>query len=155
MELCYGALKEEIINLFGESKVMVLATSSNSRVTARSMSCVFNGINIMFQTDETFAKVSQIKENPSVALCINNLQIEGMAIIKGHPLNNENKSFINKFKEQHEGSYYTYSHLKNETVIEVIPTLITIWKYENGKPLRDFLVVSENRAIREYYDTSI
>lgn len=33
-------IKEEVFNLLGENKIMVLATSCRNRVTAKNMSCI-------------------------------------------------------------------------------------------------------------------
>jgi len=45
-----------------------------------------------------------------------------------------------------------YSHLEDEVVIEVEPTLVTFWKYNSEhKPFRGFLDVKRQQAYREYY----
>lgn len=155
MKLLYNILEEKIINMLGESKVMVLATASHNKVTARSISCVCTGLDIFFQTDSTFVKASQIKENSNVALCFNNIQIEGVAKILGHPLDNENSFFIDLYKRSYENSYKRYSNLQNEILVRVCPSLITLWEYQDGKPYRDYLAVSENRAFRELYDICV
>jgi len=45
--------------------------------------------------------------------------------------------------------------MENEVVIEIEPTLITIWKYQEGQPLRDFLDISKKQAYREIYNTNV
>lgn len=144
--------KQEVFQILSSKKTMVLATSAENRVTARSMSCVVINDKIYFQTDRTFLKYRQIKNNPQVALCIDNIQIEGLASITGHPYSNENKHFIEKFKIDHNGSFLNYSHMENEIVVEVKPVLITLWKYIDGKPLREFLDFTNGKAVRKYYD---
>ena len=63
---------------FGKGKAMVLSSSENNIVSSRMMSVVqANGL-FYFQTDKTFRKYSQLIANPQVALCINNIQIEGI-----------------------------------------------------------------------------
>ena len=64
----YNMLKEKIMNLLAKQDVMVLATACNDRVTARSVSCVQQRLNVFFQTDKNFLKVQQIEENSQVAL---------------------------------------------------------------------------------------
>src|SRR4030042_3751117 len=150
----YDILKDEAIQFLGVQKFLVLATSSDGRVTARTMGYVNKGLTIYFQTDRTFLKVKQIEQNPNVALCGANVQIEGVAIIRDHPFDPTNKEFINLFKKKHPLAFDTYSHLKNEIVIEVEPRLITFWKYADDKPFREFLYVEETKAQREYYDIS-
>lgn len=153
-EISYDILKEEAIQFLGAQKFLVLATSSNDRVTARTMGFVNKGLTIYFQTDRNFLKVKQIEQNPNVALCGANVQIEGIAKIKNHPFDKLNEEFIELFKKKHTLAFNTYSHLKNEIVIEVEPRLITFWKYIDDKPLREYLYIRETKAEREYYDIS-
>ncbi|HBM81132.1 MAG TPA: pyridoxamine 5'-phosphate oxidase [Clostridiaceae bacterium] len=154
MDINFERLKYEVMGLLRSKNIMVLATSSDDRVTARSVSCVVLNCRIYFQTDKIFLKCEQIVRNPNVALCVDNIQIEGNARIKGHPFGEENKVFIEKFKKVHNGSFNTYSHMKNEVVVEIEPLLITLWKYRDGRPFRDFLDLTNRRAHREYYDNS-
>ena len=153
-EINYDILKDEAIQFLGVQKFLVLATSSDDRVTARTMGYVNKGLTIYFQTDRNFLKVKQIERNSNVALCGTNVQIEGTAKIRNHPLDPSNKEFIELFKKKHTLAFNTYSHLKNEIVIEVDPKLITFWKYIDDKPLREFLYIRETKAQRKYYDIS-
>lgn len=152
MNIDFEKLKGEVMGLLRNKDIMVLATSSNDRVTARSVSYIVLNSSIYFQTDKTFLKCKQIIINPNVALCIDNIQIEGSAKIKGHPFDEENRAFVEEFRKVHNGSFNAYSHMENEVVIEIEPISITLWKYEEGKPLRDFLDLRDKRAYREYYD---
>lgn len=151
VDINFNRMKEEIIHQLGESKIMVLATASNNRVTARSVSCVFDELRILFQTDSIFTKAKQIKENPYVALCYDNIQIEGMAFLKGHPCDESNRAFIDKYKKYYTSSFKLYSGIKTEVVIEVQPSIITLWKYEYGKPFQDILLVQKKKAYRKLY----
>ena len=154
MDIDFDKLKDEVMELLRSKKVAVLATSSCDKVTARSVSYIILNSRIYFQTDKTFLKCEQMIKNPNVALCIDNIQIEGSAKIKGHPFAEENRAFIEEFKKVHYGSFNAYSHMENEVVVEIEPISIILWKYEEGKPLRDFLVLRDKRAYREYYDNS-
>lgn len=71
---------------FGESRVMVLSTSFQDAVTSRTMSIVALEEKLYFQTDKTFRKYEQLKANPNVALCIDNIQMEGQCCEVGKPL---------------------------------------------------------------------
>lgn len=153
MDTNYSLMKDEIFMQLGNSKVMVLATSCEDKVTARNMSCIMLNHKIYFQTDYLFLKTQQIYKNPNVALCVDNIQIEGTAKVKGHP--DEDPEFSEGYKKYYRNSYDTYSHLKNQIVIEVEPTLITLWKYsDNRKPYREFLNLKLQNASREIYDIS-
>ncbi len=67
---------KEFFDGFGTGKKMVLSTSHNDIVTSRMMSIVLIEGVFYFQTDITFRKYEQIKNNPKVSLCIDNMQIE-------------------------------------------------------------------------------
>lgn len=152
MDIDFHILENEIFGILGKKKIMVLATSYGESVTARNMSCIILGKKIYFQTDSAFQKIKQITGNPNVALCVDNIQIEGIAKIRKHPFDEENKEFISVFKEAYIGSYECYSHMKNEVVIEIEPTFITLWKYEGSQPYRDFLDIKGNKAYRAIYE---
>lgn len=152
MELLdYSQVENEVIDFITRNNTMVLATCSENRVTARAVSIINQGMKIYFQTDFEFLKYRQIKENPNVALCHGNIQIEGQAKITCHPF--ENPYFIENYKNQHKTAFEKYSHLKDNVIIEVEPSFITFWKYTevDRKPYRDFLDVKEQKAYRKYY----
>lgn len=153
MKLDFNLLENEIFSTLGNKKIMVLATSFDGSVTARNMSCIIIGKRIYFQTDTKLQKIKQIIGNPNVALCVDNIQIEGVARIGSHPFDDENCDFASAFRDAYKGSYESYSHMKNEVVVAVEPTLITLWKYEDAQPYRDFLNYKNNRAYREVYET--
>lgn len=152
MDINYSQLEKEILENLGNKAVLVVATSKDNRVTARSLSCIINDKKIYFQTDKNFIKYQQIISNPKVALCINNIQIEGIATPIGHPLENKNAWFKKLYKEYYPQSFDNYSKMKNEVIIEVNPTYITLWKYIDNKPLRDYLDLINKKAQREYYN---
>ena len=149
-KLDYEELEREVGDFITKNNKMILATCSNNRVTARMMSIVNQGMTIFFQTDKEYLKYQQIVENPNVALCTGNIQIEGTAKITCQPY--ENPFFIESYKRQHPSAFEKYSHLSDNVIIEVSPTLVTFWKYTpDRKPYRDFLDVRQKEAYREYY----
>lgn len=117
---------------FGKGRKMVLSTSENNRVSSRMMSVVqIDGI-FYFQTDITMKKYHQIIANSNVALCIDNIQIEGICEEIGHPL--KYPPFCNVFQECFKGSFDAYSSLKNERLFSVKPLYIERWVYQDGLP---------------------
>jgi general stress protein 26 len=154
--LDYHLLEKEVIELIDRNRLMVLATcaakDTDRQVTARMMSTIHQGLTIFFQTGRTSVKYAQMLENPCVALCAGNMQIEGAASMKGHPLAPENQFFAEQYRTLHRGSYETYSHLASNALVEVSPTLVTLWKYtSDGKPYRDYLNTIKRTAYREMY----
>ncbi len=148
MELNYQVLENEIIELLSKKKTMVFATSDGNHVTARSMSVITDGLNVYFQTSRDFQKCSQIAGNPSAALCSDNIAYEGKAFITGGPYEIHNTFFRENFPKAHAASFESYSRLPDQTVIMVKPSLITLWKYGEPNPFRDFLDVENRKAWR-------
>lgn len=123
---------EEFLSDFGKGRKMVLSTSEDNIVSSRMMSVVLIDGIFYFQTDMTFKKYRQLSNNRNVALCIDNIQIEGICEEIGHPLNNA--PFCDRFQECFKGSYDAYTSLKNERLFAVKPTYIERWIYKEGVP---------------------
>ena len=136
----------------GIAKKMVLATCAEQKTTARTVSCIFSGGNIYFQTDRNFLKYKQIVKNPNVALCIDNIQIEGLASDVGHPLNKNNEYFWVPFSVNFRSAYEKYSSLPDNRLLKVKPVFITLWEYDKGKPYRIFFDLSKKEACKKYYN---
>ncbi len=150
--LDYAELEQEVLELIDRNRTMVLATCADTRVTARMMSVVHDGLTLYFQTSHDSVKYHQLAANLQVALCAGNMQVEGRAALRAHPFTPENRFFAQTYQRLHKGSYDTYSALPSNRVVEVQPTLVTLWKYDPaGKPFRDFLNVAERKAYREMY----
>lgn len=64
-------------------------------------------------------------KNNQVALCVDNIQIEGKAIPHGHPLSEENSAFIATVAENKQ--FMSATRYKNAVLYEVEPRLIEMW----------------------------
>ena len=117
---------------FGQGRKMVLSTSENNKVSSRMMSVVQINGEFYFQTDVTMKKYHQLKANKNVALCIDNIQIEGVCEEKGHPLDND--KFCSIFQKSFKGSFDAYTSLKNERLFIVKPLFVERWIYNDGIP---------------------
>ena len=122
----------EFLKAFGKGKPMVLSTCEGSRVTSRMMSVVQLDGAFCFQTARTFRKYAQLKANPRAALCIDNIQIEGICEELGHP--SQCPAFSEAYRACFAGSFERYSHLDNERVFALRPTFIERWEYRDGEP---------------------
>ncbi len=142
---------ERLFETLGDHKFMVLATSKNDHVTARTMSFIIYDKRFYFQTELTLVKTEQLAANQNAAICCSNYQIEGTCREIGHPCKPQNNFFLDLFKRHFEGSYHAYSHLDNERVYEVTPLKITVWDYDAGKPYRDYYDFETKTYRREYY----
>jgi len=129
---------------------MAFATSVKDIVSVRNVTAVVHGHRIYFQTDERMEKVSQIKENDNVGLCVENYQIRGVAKIMG-PWG-RNKEIIMEYKKNHEAAYAKYSAVKTEVVVGVDILWIKKWEFIDGLSYILFLDNQNKSAKREKVD---
>jgi len=148
--LNFEAEQEDFFNKIGENKLAALATSSQNNTTVRMMSVIIINKKMYFQTGVDLIKYKQICDNKNVALCFDNIQIEGIANIIGKPMDHDNIMEI--YKKHYRKSFEKYSNLDTEILIEIIPQKITIWKYDNnGDPHRIFIELNNKKAYKEMY----
>mgnify|MGYP005768225687 CR=1 FL=1 len=145
-EECYARFWDEL----GASRVMVLSTSLNDIVTSRTMSVVMLEGRLFFQTDRTFRKYEQIKKNPHVALCADNIQIEGECEEVGRPL--DDPAFCLAYERYFPSSFRSYSMLENERLFAVTPSLVERWRYVDDIPYMERFDVETRNYIWKKYD---
>jgi general stress protein 26 len=142
--LNYELLKQEVINTLENSRSIVLATCSNNRVTAREIYFASNNFSIYFLTSKAYDKYKQIEKNRYVALCLGNIQMEGTAIIKGHPKLPENVAEIAICMNKSKKEFEHFIKYKNTVLIEVVVNRVELWK-NNG---REYLDINKQEACR-------
>jgi len=130
----YELSADEVISALEKEKTLTLATCADGRVTTRPMSHVNDGLTVYFQTGEHYLKAQQIKANPNVAISVGAYDIEGIAEIIGHPMDEANLFFIEKFTEKHPNYAGRWSALSNQVVVKVEIKLSRQWRYIDGKP---------------------
>lgn len=143
----YDTLMDEVICILKREKSIVLATSFENKVTARTMSHVNSGLTIYFQTGGDSEKAEQIRNNPQIAFAAANMQIEAAAEICSQPENVE--AFLEMYKVKFPEYFKMYSSIPNEIVVKASPSKITLYKYIDGKPCKDLLDVLNETAFRE------
>jgi uncharacterized pyridoxamine 5'-phosphate oxidase family protein len=141
---------EKIFKKFGESKLVAVATCNQNIPTVRTMSVIFYNRKFYCQTGTDLMKYKQICENKNVALCFENIQIEGVANIMGKPI--EYKEIMELYKKYYKSSFEKYSKLDKEILIEIVPLKIIRWDYDNdGKPYRIFVELEKRKVYKEMY----
>lgn len=140
------ALLESELN---EKSVMVLATSFGGRVTARSISVIYNEGFIYFQTDRNMEKCCQLEKNPLVALTTGALQIEGVASVTG--VWDDHPELMALFIEKHRNSYETYKNVPTEVVIKVKISRVKKWTYMEGEPWELEILTEKEQALYRKY----
>lgn len=135
--LDYIEMKAKIIEQLKEQKNIVLATCEKLRVTARTVYCTSNELQIYFMTSKAYTKYKQIIKNPLVAMCFENVQIQGRATILGHPSNEENQEILEKCGHLDKKFMY-WTKYKNTVLIKVSITEVECWN-NNGREYLDVL----------------
>lgn len=130
--LSYEALEQEIIQELRKHIVGVLATSEGDRVTARSMSPVYDGLKVSCFTSAFSRKARQIRANENVSIAVHNIQIDGVARLKGGTTEPQNAAFLHEYEEFQPDVYELYRQILLSPeipteVIEVYPTRIAVF----------------------------
>ena len=141
-EIEFENLKNEIAILLKKANVIVVSTSLKDHVTSRTVNCFSDGLNLYFVTSKAYTKYKQLLKNHSIAVCKDNLQLEGVAEIKGHPNNN------NIVIDDEEAKKYIdqYSKYKNAVLIKIVPHKITLYK---GNGLFEYLNINDKKAFQK------
>jgi uncharacterized pyridoxamine 5'-phosphate oxidase family protein len=147
-EINYKDFFNEVVSILSHIREIVVATSLNERVTARTVYCICDDLNLYFITSKAYTKYKQICKNPNIALAINNIQMEGEAEILGHPSSEENSFFkeICERDKDYMEYFNNYSKYKNTILIKVNPKLITVYK---GKGAYKYLNLEEKKAYKK------
>ena len=150
-QLDYEALKQRVQKQLGKHRHGVLATAEGDFVTARQMMLICDGLTITFITTTTTRKYKQILANPNVAVAIGNMQIEGVASIRGRTSDSDNAWFLKVFEEMEPEVYEGHRDecLDPETpwrVIEIAPKRIALFVAPENH--LDVLNVGEKTATR-------
>lgn len=131
----------------GSHSVMTLSTCARGRVSARPMSVVVIDGKFYCQTDISYLKCSQIRENNNVALCVKNFSIEGKCKIMEEPVKYD--FFMRAMKKHYLPAVERYSSLPSERVLEITPSLIYLWDYHLGKPYMEYYEFRNNTYRKE------
>ena len=113
------------------------------------MSIIILNEKFYFQTDRTLRKYSQLKGNCNVALCADNIQIEGICSELGHP--DVDTEFCVAYKKYFPGSYRNYTSLETERLFHGAPTFIERWVYIDEIPyIETFDIINKNYMLEQY-----
>jgi uncharacterized pyridoxamine 5'-phosphate oxidase family protein len=125
-ELNYQKKKEEILKFLekDENAVMVLATSLEDRVMARNVLIVNDGLDLYFFTWGHSRKCMQIQGNPKVALCKEDVQIEGVAEILGGLLDEGCSQYTKLIRNRFPEAVEDWEHRPGMVVGRIRPTFI-------------------------------
>ena len=124
--------RKTLLDRMDDHLYMVLATCAQDMPLACTMTCVVIDGDIYMQTDSTFPKCEQIRQNPRVALCAGSLQLEGTASFAGSPADAAQGRFAKLFTRYYPESYKLYAGVPTQVVLRVKLTHAVDWLYEKG-----------------------
>lgn len=155
--LTYNEVKKELLEEIQKHNHGVLATSDGNFVTAREMMILTDGFKMYCFTANHTRKIKQIETNNNVALSINNVQVEGIATLKGHPSDKENAGFMKMFAEKYPQAFEFWRGLLENPdsgfgIIEITPSKLTAYKTVEGNTYLDILNLTTEKATRAYLD---
>lgn len=148
--------KKQVQLLFDELRdhaIGALATCYEGKPYVRSVSCVFLGDNIYFQTDRTMEKAIHMKQTPEVSVCFQHIQIQGICDELKHPLHEQSKAFFRVFSDNYPNAASRYSHMDNERVYRITPTKIETWRYIDGTPYQEIFDIESGVYQMTQYET--
>ncbi len=150
----YLDLENNIIKALENAMICSFATvNKKGEVSARNMTIVNDGLKIYLQTDNTFDKIKDIKENQNIAINFGAYSIKGKAKIVGHPTINQ--TYIDKMKVKHEYTYKHYTNLANEVLIEITPFSAKVWGIDFEKKIENQETITEVNFINKTYKTTV
>lgn len=126
VNLDYEEKKEEIVKYLesGSCDTMVLATASDDRVLARTVLIFSKGLELSFFTWGHSRKCQQIRKNPNIALCKNNMMIEGVAEIVGGLTEERTREYADFMRTKNPESIERWEKHPNMVIVVVRPTQI-------------------------------
>lgn len=145
----YQTELEKTLNRIAKKGIAFLATSYKDKPSIRPVSVVLYDGKIAFQTSTKLLKYRQLEANPHVAFSVDNISVDCVATIKGHPTNE--LDFLTRYQDKHKGSFENYTHMQSNRVIELTPVRIQRWDYIDGEPYIVTLDLTNETLQNEHY----
>jgi len=132
-----------------ESDVMVLATSHQHRVFARSVLVASRGVDLYVLTWRHSRKCMHIAGNAHVALCKDRVQIEATAEILGGLNEEKNRPYLDLVRGRFPEAAARWSRLPGMVVIKIHPIMVAIAGSSGKGPTIEFLDLETHTAYAE------
>jgi general stress protein 26 len=151
-ELDFAEKKELLIRFLAakDNAVMVLATSHEDRVLARNVLIASDGLDLYLFTWRHSRKCAQIQANPRVALCKDNVQIEGVAEILGDLIAEETKEHTSMMRDRFPDAIKQWEHRPGMVIVRVRPTFVVVGGSADP-PCPEFLDLENEAAYAEQW----
>jgi general stress protein 26 len=150
--LDYDLLKNKLLSFLEnkESSLMILATSSNDVVMARSVLVCNEDLDLYLFTWKYSRKCTQIKHNNLVSLCKDKVEIEGTAKILGLLTSNKNNKILNLLKQRFPDAIKIWENKSSMVIIKVTPIFARVDGYFiDDDSFNEYIDISKQYAFRE------
>ncbi|MBU7016966.1 MAG: pyridoxamine 5'-phosphate oxidase family protein [Theionarchaea archaeon] len=152
LDLDYEEKKKDIIKYLESegNDTMVLATSSDDIVLARTVLIFSKGLELYFFTWGNSRKCDQIRRNPNIALCKDNMMIEGVAEIVGGLSEERNREYKDFMRNKNPESIERWEKRPNMIIVRVKPLQIVYGsRIIDGCVYLEFMDLQTKRAYAE------
>ncbi len=142
----FEKIREEKIRFFEDHHTIVIATSHDNKVTARTVSYATEGLDFYILSWEHHEKIQQIKGNSNVALARDNISIKGVAQILGKPTDEKNKRGAEAIKKKRPKEFEIFSRIPGMVMVKVTPTYIKSWVRIDNRLFIEHLDLEKRQA---------
>ena len=144
--LDFETIRQEKVDFLKDHHTIVLATSKDGKVTARTVSYATEGLDFYILSWDHHEKILQIKENPNVALARENMSIKGVAEILGRPLDEKCKTGAKAIMKKRPKEFEIFSRIPGMIIVKVTPSYIKSWVRVDNKLLIEHLDLENKQA---------
>lgn len=147
----YNETKKKLLDFLNnkENEYMVLATTDNNKVYARTILIANEGFDIYFFTWKYSRKYSHIEKNNHVSLCKDIVQIERTAKILGLMNDKKNERFKKIIADREPTSIEFWKKKPNMEIIKItIDFAIVDGYYENEESFIEYLDIKKGEAYK-------
>lgn len=132
--------KKKFYELIEKSEAIILATSSDGKITMRLISSILYHQDIVFFTNANSTKYKQLQKNPNCCISINNMFVEGIVEFYGSTMLNENKAIREAYDAKFPGAFNSneeFGGYHSEFII-IHPIRLSGWEFEGENPTIPF-----------------
>ena len=145
--LDYEIFRDIVINHLNAGRTITLATAGEEGPHARTVEYVNLDLRLGFFSWRHTRKAADLARQQNVALCLNNMQIEGVAQVQEN-LARGNADMMLRYRTRQPALYARFAKAEDACFVVVQPKSIKLMKVENGTMLLDVLDVAGERAYR-------
>ena len=115
-----------------ENAAMVLATSADNMVMARSVLVFNDNLDLFFFTWKYSRKYTQIEKNSRVSLCRDKVEIEGTAEILGPMKSEGNRAILEFMRKKQPNAINRWEHKPDMVIVRIKPEFACVDGYYIG-----------------------